>query len=323
MPHARSQLPPSKRQYVKPRMPSLVEFQHPRLVPTPPSGLERLHEVKIDGYRLQLHVAVGSVTIYTRNGHDWTAKFLELVEDLADWPDVILDGELTALDERGQPDFSRLRASISPGKTAGLVVFLFDLLWKEDEDLRPHALMMRKAMLEELLEDHPSPRLRYVGELPQGGPAMLKATCQLGMEGIVSKKRTAPYRAGRGDDWLKAKCRPGQEFVIGGWRQEPGRAFKALLVGYYEGDALRYAGGVKTGFSASPGLLKQLQAIEATHTPFEGEQPSGARSEFHWTRPEMVAAVEFAEWTSKGRLRQSSFRGLRPDKEPKEVRREN
>jgi bifunctional non-homologous end joining protein LigD len=318
----RATLPPSQRQYVKPRMPGLVEFQHPRLVKSPPTGLEWLHEVKFDGYRLQLHVASGRVTIYTRNGHDWTAKFPELAADLAGWPDVILDGELTALDERGQPDFSRLRASISPGKTGGLVVFLFDLLWKDDEDLRPYALMMRKAMLEKLIEDHPSDRIRYVGELPQGGPAMLKAACQLGMEGIVSKKRTAPYRAGRGDDWVKAKCRPGQEFVIGGWRQEPGRAFKALLVGYYDGEALRYAGGVKTGFSSSPDLLGSLREVEATASPFSGEQPSGPRSELHWTRPDLVAAVEFAEWTASGRLRQPSFKGLRPDKLPRDVGRE-
>lgn len=319
---ARTELPPSQRQYIKPRMPGFVEFQHPQLVETPPSGLEWLHEAKFDGYRLQMHVGAGRPTIYTRKGNDWTDRFPELAEDLASFPDCIIDGELTALDQNGQPDFSRLRAAISPGRTTALVVFAFDLLWRRDEDLRPYALEMRKAMLEELLQVHGSERLRYVRELPQGGKAMLEAACRLGLEGIVSKKRGRPYRAGRGSGWVKAKCRPGQEFVVGGWRQEPGRAFKALLVGYYEGESLRYAGSVKTGFSAEPGLLKRLQAIETTATPFVGEQPSGQRSELHWTSPELVANVDFAEWTASGRLRQSSFKGLRSDKDPREVRRE-
>lgn len=322
MPRASSELPPSQRQYVKPRMPGFVDFEHPQLVVVPPSGLEWLHEAKFDGYRLQMHVGGGRATIYTRKGNDWTDRFPELAEDLAAFPDCIIDGELTALDEQGQPDFSSLRASISPGRTGALVVFVFDLLWKDNEDLRPYALEMRKALLGEMLEDHPSDRLRYVRELPQGGKAMLDAACRIGLEGIVSKRRGTPYRAGRGGDWVKAKCRPGQEFVIGGWRQEPGRAFKALLVGYYEGHELRYAGSVKTGFSAEPTLLKQLQAIEAPSTPFTGEQPSGQRSELHWTAPRLVANVEFAEWTASGRLRQSSFKGLRTDKEPRDVRRE-
>lgn len=322
MPRAPSELPPSQRQYVKPKMPGFVEFQHPQLVAVPPSGPEWMHEAKFDGYRLQMHVGAGRTTIYTRKGNDWTDRFPELVEDLSSLPDVIIDGELTALDEQGQPDFSRLRAAISPGRTAALVVFAFDLLWKDDEDLRPYAVEMRKRLLKDLLEEHGSDRLRYVSELPQGGKAMLDAACRLGLEGIVSKKRGTPYRAGRGGGWVKAKCRPGQEFVIGGWRQEPGRAFKALLVGYYDGDTLRYAGSVKTGFSAEPDLLKRLQGIEAAATPFVGEQPSGQRSELHWTCPELVANVDFAEWTASGRLRQSSFKGLRTDKDPREVKRE-
>lgn len=176
MPRARSQLPPSQRQYVKPRMPGFVEFQFPHLVDKPPSTPEWLHEIKHDGYRVQVHVAGGAVCIYTRNGLVWNDTFPPLPEvsaELAELPNCIIDAELCALGEDGMSDFFALRRSLSPGKTGGLVLFCFDLLWKDDEDLRPYALSMRKALLQGLLERVGSDRLRYVTALPQGGKAML------------------------------------------------------------------------------------------------------------------------------------------------------
>lgn len=320
MPRSRSELPPSQRQYVPAAMPDFVEFQYPRLVREPPSAVEWLHEIKHDGYRLQVHVRAGKVTVWTRNALDWTAKFPEIAADCAALPACILDSELVALRPGGASDFSALRAAISPGKTAGLVLQVFDLLWLDQEDLRPYALMMRKAMLEDLLEQHPSQRLRYVGEVPQGGRALLKSACALGLEGIVSKRRDAPYRSGRGDTWVKAKCRPGQEVFIGGWVQKPGGVFKALLVGTYEGGELRYAGSVKTGFGAEPGLLRRLQALEVPKPVFvDGPRPM---SENRWVPPELVARVGFAEWTASGKLRQASFKGFREDKLAMEVSRE-
>ncbi len=312
-----------RQQYVKPPMPDFLEFQHPRLVNEPPGGTAWIHEIKFDGYRLQARVEGGTARLFTRNGFDWTARFPELAADLSALPDGILDGELCALDDDGHPDFSRLRASISPGRTAGLVYFAFDLLWAGGEDLRPFALLTRKAELEKMLADAKSMRLRYVDHFEVGGSNLLLSACRMTLEGIVSKRRDATYKPGRSEVWLKSKCRPGQEVVIGGWVQEPGRAFKSLLVGVYDDGALRYAGSVKTGFGrGTERLLPRLRELETPATPFAAGDPPRKTREIHWTRPELVANVEIAEWTASGKLRQSSFKGLRDDKQPRDVVRE-
>lgn len=311
---------PSTRQYVPQPVPAFLGFMHPTLVAEPPSGEIWLHEIKFDGYRLQVRVVAGEVTIRTRNGHDWMDRFPEIVREAATLPDCILDAELSALRPDGQSDFSRLRAAISPGKTRDLVLFVFDILWRGQDDLRRFELQDRKAILERILEAAPGVRLRPVESFPIGGKALLLAACKLGIEGVVSKRRRSVYKAGRSDLWLKAKCRPGQEVVIGGWVQEPGRAFKALLVGVQGPDGLAYAGSVKTGFAGSSDLLKRLLALETDKSPFV--DGPGRKRENRWARPELVANVEFAEWTSSGKLRQASFKGLRDDKDPATVRRE-
>ncbi len=312
-----------RQQYVKLPMPDFLEFQHPRLVSEPPGGGAWIHEIKFDGYRLQVRIEGGRATIFTRNGHDWTGKFPELSADLATLPDCILDGELCALDANGHPNFSKLRASISPGKTSVLVYFAFDLLWANGEDLRPFALLTRKAELAKLFDAAHSKRLRYVDHFEVGGPNLLLSACRMTLEGIVSKRRDATYKAGRSEVWLKSKCRPGQEVVIGGWVQEPGRAFKSLLVGVYDDGALRYAGSVKTGFGrGTERLLPRLKELETQAMPFAAGDPPRKTSEIHWTRPELVANVEIAEWTASGKLRQCSFKGLRDDKRPQDVERE-
>lgn len=310
-----------RQQYIRPFMPGFVEFQHPKLVTTPPNSEAWLHEIKFDGYRIQMRVERGTVRIFTRNGFDWTGKFPEIAGELAAWPDCILDGELCALDKGGRPTFSGLRASISPGRTAPLVVFLFDCLWRGEEDLRPFALATRKGVLYQLLEEHGSERLRGVGALPSGGAALLTSACRMELEGIVSKRLDAPYRSGRGDAWVKSKCRPSQEVVIGGFVQEPLGVFKALLVGVYEDGRLRYAGSVKTGLTKAKGLVDRLHELETDRSPFDLESPRKTR-EIRWVRPVLVANIDIAEWTASGKLRQSSFKGLREDKRPEEVVRE-
>lgn len=322
MPPKAEKRPPSRRQYVPQAPPEFVPFQHPKLVHEPPSTERWLHEIKFDGYRVQVRVASGGVTIWTRNRHDWTDKFPEIAADVARLPDCILDAELCALDANGMPSFSKLRAAISPGKTGALVLFVFDLLWHGGDDLRTFSLIDRKARLAKLFDDINSPRLRLVEQLPSGGPALLLSACKMGLEGIVSKRRDQPYRSGRGETWVKSKCRPGQEVVIGGWVQEPNRAFKAILLGVYEGAGLRYAGTVKSGFRATPDLSKRLAALETSASPFASGGPPRKTSEIHWAEPTLVANVEFAEWTDSGKLRQATFKGLRDDKRPTEVRRE-
>lgn len=312
-----------KRLSAQPSMPRVwLPFQQPRLVEVPPSGADWVHEIKFDGYRLQAHVHAGAVTLFTRNGHDWTAKFPDLAGDLAGFDDSILDGELCALDARGQPEFSELVASIASGRTGGLVMFVFDILWGQGEDLRPYTWLRRQAALEAVLALNASRRIRKVESFAQDGRTVLHSVAGLGLEGVVSKQVNSRYLAGKGLTWCKTKLRASAELVVGGWKQEPHRPFKGLLVGVYEEGRLRYAGSIQTGFSGSSDLRARLGALESDRSPFTAGEPPRKTSEIHWVRPELVVAAEIAEWTAKGKLRQASFKGLREDKRPEEVVRE-
>jgi bifunctional non-homologous end joining protein LigD len=275
---------------------------------------------------MQVRVAGGVSTIYSRNGNDWTARLPELAAVATLLPDCILDGELVALGDDRQPNFSRLRSWLS-GRTGDLHFYAFDQLWREQDDLRRFALRDRKTILETTLAEllRHQDLVRVVSPLPQGGKAMLQAACELGLEGIVSKRLDSPYRAGKGETWVKAKFRPSQELVVGGWVQEAGGAFTGLLVGVYDTRGrLVYAGSLKTGFSdkALRDLMARLAPLAADTSPFEVGAPSGPRSQVRWARPELVAAAEIAEWTASGKLRQASYKGLREDKDPRDVVRE-
>jgi len=218
------------------RMPTFVEPQLCKLVDQPPSGAGWVHEVKFDGYRMQLRVQDGKAKLLTRKGLDWTAKFPAIAKVAAKLPDCIIDGEICALDDHGAPDFAGLQAALSDGKTEPLIFFAFDLLFVDGEDLRPLPLTDRKARLQPLLKKHDT-HLRFVEHFTSGGDAILLSACRMHLEGIVSKRADAPYRSGRGDTWTKAKCRAGHEVVIGGWSTTAGK-FRSLPVGVHRGDHL-------------------------------------------------------------------------------------
>jgi bifunctional non-homologous end joining protein LigD len=309
-------------------LPDFVEPQLATLVKSAPSGKRWLHEIKLDGYRLQARISRGKVSLLTRKGLDWTHKFGDAITGALEKlsvSDAIIDGEVAVEASSGATDFSLLQQDLSDGRRDRFTFYAFDLLYLDGHDLAAVPLLQRKEVLETLLESSDA-AVRYSQHFGDEGGIVLKHACRLSLEGIISKVATAPYRAGRGRDWVKSKCSARQEFVVAGYvpSSVSKTAIGSLVMGYYESGKFRHAGRVGTGYSQAMAerLFKRLEELRLPKSPFNEKLTAVERKDVVYLKPDLVAEVEFRGWTADAHIRHAAFRGLREDKDPKDIVRE-
>ncbi len=325
MTRSKAKPPPGAR---KAKLTGFVSPQLATLVKEPPSGDEWLHELKFDGYRMLCRIDRGRVTVWSRNGKDWTEKFQNVVEAVKSLKatSAILDGEIVIVDAHGRSSFQKLQRAMGKATTTGFAYEVFDLIYLDGYSLTQTALKHRKELLKNLVGSNSHGVIRYSEHISGNGDQFFKHACEYGIEGIVSKLANSHYESTRNRNWLKVKCAKQQEFVIAGYTPSskglPG--FGSLVLAVYQKGQLVYAGRVGTGFTFKQrsDLKKQLDKLSRQTSPLAVVPKDPGLRETKWSEPKIVAEVAFTEWTSDASIRHPSFQGLREDKNPKQVVRE-
>ena len=309
-------------------MPDELAPQLATLVKAPPAETaDWLWELKFDGYRMLARKQGKAVRLFTRNGHDWTSRMPELASELATLPLKTgwLDGEVMVVDEEGVPSFQALQNAFEVSRSGHMVYTLFDLPFADGLDLRPLPVQERRERLRTLMDGHAGELLRFSESFDAPSADLLASACKLGFEGLIGKRKSAPYASGRNADWIKLKCGQRQEFVIGGYTDPKGSrtGIGALLLGLHDEDgALKFVGHVGSGFNERTlqSLHGALKKLASDQRPFAGATKIEGKP--HWVKPSLLAEVSFAGWTQEGRLRHGVFLGLRGDKPAVAISRE-
>ena len=299
---------------VRAPFPRFIEPCLPTLRPAAPSGPGWVHEIKFDGYRVQVHRFGATTRCLTRNGYNWTFRFpsIAAAADALPVRELVIDAEAVVLDENGLPDMAMLRSSLAAGRGERFTGLAFDILYLDGFDLRPAPLLARKQLLSELLVGA-SDALRYSEHIEGDGEAIRAQACAMGLEGIVSKQVDAPYRSGRTETWVKAKCKQRAGFPIVAFVEKLGanpRKVASLYVGRWDGTRLLYAGKVGTGYTemVARDVRERLDPYIRRTSPLTVPV---VKPKATWVEPVLEAEVDFTARTGDGLLREAVFKGLR------------